>query len=262
MKPVLLEIDHASGIATLTLNRPEVLNAIDLATGQALLEAAQTLRADGGARCVIVRGAGRAFAAGGDMAAFAADFSQAGKFTDALLDVLIPSMMILREIDAPLVASVQGAVAGAGLSLMASCDLIVAAEGTKFLTAYDKVGAIPDWGGTYFLPRKIGLHRAAQMFLLSEPMGAVEALSAGLVNWVVPADQLAAFTAETARKVAAGPTKAHGYFKRLATRTFDTELHAQLEAERAAFKTLTAGADFREGVSAFLAKRAPKFTGK
>lgn len=262
MKPVLLEIDRASGIATLTLNRPEVLNAIDLPTAQGLLESAQALKADGSARCVIVRGAGRAFAAGGDMAAFAHDFSQAGQHAENLLDCLIPAMLILREIDAPLLASVQGAVAGAGLSLMASCDLVVAAEGTRFLTAYDKVGEIPDWGGTYFLPRKMGLHRTAQMFLLGETMGTAEALGAGLVNWVVPADQLAAFTAETARKVAAGPTQAHGHFKRLTTRTFDTELHAHLKAEGAAFKMLTAGEDFREGVSAFLAKRAPKFTGK
>lgn len=262
MKPVLLDFDRASGIATLTLNRPEVLNAIDLPTAQALLEAAQALKADGRARCVIVRGAGRAFAAGGDMARFAEDFSLAGNVADDLLDALIPSMVILRAIDAPLLASVQGAVAGAGLSLMAACDLVIAAEGTRFLTAYDKVGAIPDWGGTYFLPRKIGLQRTAQMFLLSEPMNAAEALNAGLVNRVVPAEQLAAVTEEWARKVAAGPTRAHGYYKRLAARTFDTELHTHLEAERVAFKTLTAGEDFREGVSAFLAKRAPNFTGK
>lgn len=262
MKLVLLEIDQASGIAALTLNRPEVLNAIDLPTARALLDAAKTLKADPSVRCVMLRGAGRAFAAGGDMARFAEDFSQAGKVADDLLDALIPAMVILREIDAPLLASVQGAVAGAGLSLMASCDLVVAAEGTRFLTAYDKVGAIPDWGGTYFLPRKIGLQRTAQMFLLGEPMSAAEALDAGLVNRVVPADQLAAVTDEMARKVASGPTKAHGYYKRLATRTFDTELLAHLEAERAAFRTLTAGEDFREGVSAFLAKRAPKFTGK
>lgn len=262
MSPVLLEIDRASGVATLTLNRPEVLNAIDFATAQALLEAANALKADGHARCVIVRGAGRAFAAGGDMAAFAQDFSQASRHAHKLLDSLIPAMLILREIDAPLLASVQGAVAGAGLSLMASCDLVVAAEGTKFITAYDKVGAIPDWGGTYFLPRKIGLQRTAQMFLLGEPMNATEALNAGLVNRVVPTEQLEAVTEEMARKVASGPTQAHGYFKRLATRTFDTELAEHLEAERAAFTTLTGGADFREGVSAFLAKRTPHFTGK
>lgn len=262
MTPVKLEIDSASGIAHITLNRPEVLNAIDVPTARALLDAASTLKADGSVRCVVVRGAGRAFAAGGDMARFADDFSQAAHLADELLDALNPAVEILREIDAPVVASVQGAVAGAGLSLMASCDLIIAAQGTRFLTAYDKVGAIPDWGGTYFLPRLIGLRRTSQFFFLGEVMDAAEALAAGLVNKVVPAEQLAAATDEVARKIASGPTVAFGHYKRLATRTFGNGLHEHLEAERAAFKTLTRTGDFREGVTAFLAKRPPDFSGR
>lgn len=176
-----------------------------------------------------------------------------------MLDALHPVAETLREIDAPVIAAVHGAVAGAGLSLMCGCDLVVAAQGTRFLVAYDKVGAAPDFGGTYFLPRRIGHRRAAQFLFLSETLDADAALQAGLVNRVVAPDQLLAAAEEMARKVASGPTRAYGQYKRLADRAFERDLHGQLEAERAAFKAASKTADFREGVSAFLAKRPANF---
>lgn len=262
MSLVESSLDPASGIVHITINRPEVLNAIDVPTAQALNRAVLALRGDARVRCVVLRGAGRAFVAGGDLSRFAEDFEKAAEVADELLDALHPVAETLREIDAPVVAAVHGAVAGAGLSLMCGCDLVIAAQGTRFLMAYDKVGAAPDFGGTYFLPRRIGLRRAAQFLFLSETLDADAALQAGLVNQVVAAEQLAATVDGIARKIASGPTRAYGQYKRLADRAFVSSLHEQLEAERAAFKAATRTADFREGASAFLAKRPATFVGR
>lgn len=262
MSLVQSTLDEHTGIVTLTINRPDVLNAIDVALARALNAAVLPLKGDARVRCVVVRGAGRAFVAGGDLAAFAQDFDNAADVADELLGMLHPVAETLREIDAPVIASVHGAVAGAGLSLMCSCDLAIAAQGTRFIVAYDRVGAAPDFGGTYFLPRVLGARRAAQLLYLSETLDAEGALAAGLVNRVVPSDQLDAAVDEIARRIAAGPTRAYGQYKRLADRAFERDLHGQLEAEREAFKQATRTQDFREGVGAFLAKRAPRFQGR
>lgn len=262
MSLVESQLDTGTGIVTLTMNRPDVLNAIDVPLAHAMNTAVLALRGDARVRCVLLRGAGRAFVAGGDLSRFAEDFDKAADVADELLDALHPVAETLRAIDAPVIAAVHGAVAGAGLSLMCSCDLVVAAQGTRFLMAYDKVGAAPDFGGTYFLPRVLGMRRAAQLLFLSETLDADAALQAGLVNRVVPADQLESVAGEIASKIASGPTRAFGQYKRLADRSFESELHDQLEAERAAFKAATKTEDFREGVSAFLAKRPAVFRGR
>lgn len=258
-----LSLDAATGIATVTINRPEVMNAINVPLAEALRDVALQLRADEARiRCVVLRGNGRAFVAGGDLAAFAKDFEVADQVADALLNALHVVVETLRSIDAPVIASVHGAVAGAGLSLMAACDLVVAAQGTRFLIAYDRIGASPDCGGTYFLPRLLGRNKAAQLMFLSETLDADAALAAGLVCKVVAADALEAATAELAAKLAKGPTQAYGNYKRLVEQTYDRSLPQQLEAERAAFSANTKTADFREGVSAFLSKRAAEFKGR
>jgi 2-(1,2-epoxy-1,2-dihydrophenyl)acetyl-CoA isomerase len=262
MSLVESSLDESTGVLTLTINRPEVLNAIDVALAHAMNAAIVPLRGDARVRCVVLKGAGRAFVAGGDLSRFAEDFDKAAAVADELLDALHPVAETLRAIDAPVIAAVHGAVAGAGLSLMCSCDLVIAASGTRFLMAYDKVGAAPDFGGTYFLPRVLGMRRAAQLLFLSETLDAEAALAAGLVNRVVAPDQLAATADEMARKIASGPTRAFGQYKRLADRAFESELHDQLEAERAAFKAATKTEDFREGASAFLAKRPATFCGR
>ena len=256
-----LSLDTATGIATITLNRPDVLNALNVALAEALRDAVVPLAGDRRVRAVLLQGRGRAFMAGGDLSGFAADFDTADTVIDALLDALHPVVETLRSIDAPVIAAVQGAVAGAGLSLMAACDLVVAASGTRFLLAYDRIGAAPDCGGTYFLPRLLGSRRAAALMFLSEQLDADAALAAGLVTKVVAADQLAAESTVLAAKIASGPTEAFGNYKRLAQSTFGNTLHDQLEAERASFKSATKTHDFREGVSAFLAKRPASFKG-
>lgn len=262
MSLVESKLDESTGVVTLTINRPQVLNALDVPLARALNGAVQPLEHDARVRCVVIRGAGRAFMAGGDLARFAEDFDRAAAVADELLDALNPVAEILRAIDAPVVAAVHGAVAGAGLSLMCSCDLAIAAQGTRFLMAYDRVGAAPDFGGTYFLPRVLGPRRAAQFLFLSETLDAQEALAAGMVNRVVPAEELEGAVDEVARRIATGPTRAYGQYKRLADRAFERGLHDQLEAERVAFKDATRTQDFREGIGAFLAKRTPRFQGR
>jgi 2-(1,2-epoxy-1,2-dihydrophenyl)acetyl-CoA isomerase len=262
MSLVQLRLEDEGRIARLSLNRPEVLNAIDVPLARALNEQVQALARHDGLRCVVLEGAGRAFAAGGDLGRFAEDFDRTGTVVDELLDALHPAILALQALDLPVLAAVQGAVAGAGLSLMAGCDLVVAAEGTRFVTAYDRVGASPDCGGTWWLPRLLGPRRAAQFYLLGETLDATQALSLGLVNRVVPAAELGAQSDAWARLLAAGPTRAFGHFRRLIRQAGQATLAEQMEAERAAFGAATRTQDFREGVSAFLSKRPPRFAGR
>jgi 2-(1,2-epoxy-1,2-dihydrophenyl)acetyl-CoA isomerase len=251
----------ADGVGYLSLNRPEALNAIDIPTAQAIRDATADLAARD-LRCLVLRGAGRAFVAGGDVKRFADDFARSADVIDALLDCLHPAILALQALDAPVVASVHGAVAGAGLSLMAGADLIIAAESTRFLMAYDRIGAAPDCGGTWFLPRRLGPSSAARLMLLGETWDAGQALAAGLVDRVVPDAGLAAATDDLALQLATRPTRALGAWKRLSTAAFATPLARHLEAERSAFRAATNTADFREGVTAFLARREPAFTGR
>lgn len=253
-----------SGIATVSFNRPDVLNALDVPTAQALRQAVEPLAQRGGLRCVVLRGNGRAFMAGGDVARFAEAPEAAAGVLDQLLDAMHPVVITLRAIDAPVLASVHGAVAGAGLSLMAACDLAIAAAGTRFLVAYDRIGASPDCGGSYFLPRLLGVRHAAEFMLLSGTWDAEQALARGLVNFVAQADQLEAETAKLAGELAAGPTAAYGQYKRLVEQAFSRPLAEQLEAEREAFRAATATEDFRTGTAAFVAKTKarPAFRGR
>ncbi|HSW12121.1 MAG TPA: enoyl-CoA hydratase-related protein [Solimonas sp.] len=257
-----LQFDAASGIARVTVNRPQVLNALDVPTARAIHDAIRPLRGDAAVRCIVLGGAGRAFIAGGDLARFAEDFGQAANVVDELLDALHPAIEILRNHDAPVLASVHGAVAGAGLSLMAACDLAVAAEGTRFLLAYDRIGAAPDCGGSWFLPRLLGERRAAELMLLGETWDVDTALRMGLVNRVVPADDLESTTQALAQRLAAGPTRAYGVYKRLSAQAYSRPLSQQLECEREAFKAATRTADFRASVTAFLSRTTPQFSGR
>ncbi|MCK9285787.1 MAG: enoyl-CoA hydratase-related protein [Rhodocyclaceae bacterium] len=257
-----LSIDAEQGVATVTINRPDVLNAIDVPTARAIHDAVMPLAQRDDVRCIVLTGAGRAFVAGGDLSRFAEDFEQAAGVVDELLDALHPVIELLANHDAPVLASVHGAVAGAGLSLMSGCDLVLAAEGTRFLLAYDRIGASPDCGGSWYLPRRLGHARANELMLLGATWDAQQALDAGLINRVVPAASLAAETAAMASRLAAGPTRAYGHWKRLARSACHTPLSEQLAAERAAFKAATRSGDFREGVAAFLGKRPARYSGR
>jgi 2-(1,2-epoxy-1,2-dihydrophenyl)acetyl-CoA isomerase len=172
------------------------------------------------------------------------------------------AIIALRAAAKPVLASVHGAVAGAGVSLLAAADLAIAAAGAKFTLAYSKIATSPDGGSTYFLPRILGVRKALELMMLSETFDAATALDLGLVNRVVPDDELAAATDTLARRLAAGPTLAYGETKALVNRTFEQSLSSQLEAEAQAFARCAATADLAEGVTAFVQKRKPAFKGK
>lgn len=252
--PLLLQRDGA--IARLQFNRPAVLNALDRATAQAFVHACRELHADHTVRAVILSGAGRAFMAGGDLAELQRDPTGGAV---ALLGPAHEAVVLLAELHAPVIAAVHGAVAGAGMSLAMACDLVLAAEGTRFTLAYVNIGASCDVSASWSLPRLVGLRKATEIALLSEPFDAAEALRLGLVNRVVPAAELDAQATQLAERLARGPMPATANLKRLLRTSFERDLRGQLDAERNAFLACAASADFAEGVDAFLAKRKPEF---
>lgn len=254
-----LLVERQGAIATLTFNRPEALNALDVATAQALLAALQGLARDGGVRAVLLRGAGRAFVAGGDLATLRADPVQGAR---ALLELLNAALLVLQQLDAPVIAQVHGAAAGAGLSLMLMCDFVLAAEGTKFNLAYINLGTSCDVGASWALPRLVGLRQALEIALLGETFAADDALRLGLVNRVLPAAELDTAARAFAERIASGPTVAYGHMRRLMRASLDRDLAAQLAAEAQSFDACARTADLREGIEAFFAKRAPQFKGR
>lgn len=259
---VIVEHDAQTGVARIVFNRPEVLNAVDAPMARAIAAAIEDVAGRAGVRTIVIAANGRAFVAGGDVAAFGADPARSEGEVNAILDAMHPAILRLRRQDAPVIAAVRGVAAGAGLSLALAADLVVAEEGTKFVVAYDRLGVSPDCGGTWFLARKAGAALAAEMMLLGRPLDAAEAKAAGIVNVVVPQGGLETAVAELAGKVARGPTRAFGHFRRLSDAAITAPLAEQLEAERAAFIDCTGTADFREGVAAFLGKRGAAFRGE
>jgi len=252
----------ADGIATITLNRPQVMNALDAEMIRQLREAAERVEHDAAVRAVVIRGEGAAFLAGGDIAMFHAHLPDMPALVREGATELHRAILALRRTPRPVLASVHGAVAGAGVSLMAAADLAIAAEDTKFTMAYSRLGTSPDGGATWALPRLVGYRKALELMLLSEPFDAQTALRLGLVNWVVSAGRLAAETASIARRLAQGATIAYSEIKRLANQSYDQSLAAQLDAEREAFARCAATRDFAEGVTAFVEKRKPLFKGE
>jgi 2-(1,2-epoxy-1,2-dihydrophenyl)acetyl-CoA isomerase len=252
----------AEGVATITLNRPQVLNALDARMIVELRAACEHAEHDAEARAVVLRGAGPAFLAGGDVAFFRANLARMPALVREGGAELNHAVLALRRAPKPVLASVHGAVAGAGVSLTAAADLAIAAEGTKFTVAYSRIGTSPDGGATHFLPRLVGARRALELMLLSDAFDAQAALKLGLVNWVVAAEQLGSETEAIARRLALGPTLTFGEIKRLVNESPDQTLAAQLEIETDAFARCAGTRDFAEGVTAFVEKRKPVFRGE
>lgn len=255
-------VSVADHVATVTLNRPRVMNALDAELIVNLRGACERVQGDDAVRAVVLCGTGPAFCAGGDVSVFHANPGRAADLVLELARELHRAILALRRAPKPVIASVHGAVAGAGMSLMAAADIALAADDTQFTLAYSKLGASPDGGATHFLPRLIGVRKTLELVLLSETFGAVKARELGLVNEVVPAAGLVVRTGELAARLAHGATTAFAEAKALVNRSVDGLLEAQLEAEARAFARCAATADFAEGVRAFVEKRKPVFTGK
>ena len=259
-------LDVREGIATLTLNRPKALNALNRDMIDALLDVLPRVESDPGARCLVVRGAGEHFMAGGDQKQFQCRVSEPPqsrrRHFQAMIHHLHPAIVTLRRTPKPVIASVRGAAAGFGLSLMMAADLAIAADDSYFTLAYCLIGTSPYGGSSYHLPRVVGLRKAMEIAMLGERFDAAEAKRLGLVNRVVPAADLEAETAKLAGRLAAGPARALANTKRLLNGSLDSALEDQLTAEAEGFADCAARGDFAEGVTAFLEKRPAKFGGR
>ncbi|OGA50216.1 MAG: hypothetical protein A3F74_16590 [Betaproteobacteria bacterium RIFCSPLOWO2_12_FULL_62_58] len=255
--------DVQDGIATLTLNRPERLNALGDTLREDLYDAVTKSAADTGVRVLVITGAGRGFCSGGDVKAMS-EREQTGQATSAserLSPMRDRIILAMRDSPKPVIAAVNGAAAGAGMNLALACDMRVASTAAKFSQAFVKRGLAPDWGGTWFLPRIVGTAKACELIFTGETIDAAEALALGIVNAMVPPEELMAEAYRLARKIAAGPAVAIQLAKRAIHHNQDVDLRAGLEFETFAQGICRDTEDAKEGVRAFVEKRAPEFRG-
>jgi len=256
--------DRRGAVTTIMLNRPESLNAFNDTLLDELNDVLKAVERDGGVRCVVLTGAGRAFSSGQDLKQLKERYVEGyvPHVGDHLRKKYNPLVSRIMSMDKPVIGAVNGVAAGAGCSLALACDLRIAAQSATFIEVFVNVGLIPDSGSTYTLPRLVGQARAAEMCFLGGKVTAAEALSWGLVNRVVPDGELMSEAGKLAEKLAALPTRGLALTKRLLRRSLHSSLDDQLEQE--AFGQETAGqtADHMEGVRAFLEKRPPRFSGR
>lgn len=259
-EPVLL--DREGSIAWIRFNRPKALNAGNEALARALNAHVHTVASDSSVRAVVLGSTGPSFLAGGDVAAFRDALPNADAVARRLLDELHPALLAFNAMPAPVIASLGGHVAGAGVSLALAADLAIAADDVKFNMAYAKIAATPDASSTWTLPRVVGLRKAMEIMMLSDTLDAAEALRLGLVNRVVPTAKLDEETRALARRLADGPTLAYGRIKRLLRGAQTATLENQLAAEQQAFVDSTHTRDFAEGLAAFFERRPAQFQGR
>lgn len=258
--PVRLDLDGP--VARIRFNRPHVLNAINEPAILAFKAAVERIAASQGVRVVILSGEGKGFLAGGDVGRFHEAGDQAAEVVASIIGPFHSALRTLTTLDQPVIAALHGAVAGAGLSMALAADLAIASDDAKFTLAYTKIGTSPDGGASWALPRVVGLRKAMELALLSDVIGAEEALRIGLVNAVVPADALSPKVEDLAARLAQGPTRAFGRVKALLRGAFERSLPDQLQAEQEAFLSCVGTSDFKEGTAAFVHKRPARFEGK
>ena len=256
--------DVKDRIATLTLNRPDRLNALGGSLRDDLLDAVLKAGADDEVRVIVITGAGRGFCSGGDVKAMneREKSGDAGAIKDKYVPIRDRIVLALRDCPKPIIAAVNGAAAGAGMNLALACDMRIAASSAKFSQAFVKRGLHPDWGGSWFLPRIVGTAKACELILTGDSIDAATALDLGILNAVVAPEALMDEAYKLARKIADGPPIAIQLARRAIYHNEDVDLKAGLEFESFAQNITKETDDYREGVKAFVEKRAPKFSGK
>lgn len=256
-----IRYEVSGAVARLTLNRPKAMNAMNDQLAEDLYEAVMACDGDPSVRALIVTGEGRAFCAGGDVASFHENIDRAPSLLKNLTTPLHAAISRMARMEKPVIASINGVVAGAGMGLAAATDLAIAAESAVFTMAYTGIGATPDGSSTFFLPRLIGVRRAMELTLLNRVLTAEEALEWGLINQIAPDDKLVEETDKLAARLAKGPTRAFAGAKRLLYQSFYNSPETQMEDESQSISAMGATDDFREGVAAFVQKRKPEFKG-
>lgn len=253
---ILVEV--ADGVATVTLNRPDSLNALNRAMRLELLAAFKAAGRNEAVRAVVLTGAGRGFCSGADLRGGATERD----YRRVLTDEYNPLIVTIRELPKPVIAAVNGVAAGAGVSIALACDLVYASEEARFIQAFIRIGLVADSGSTRTLVRTLGRHRAAQLIFSGEPLEATAARAAGLVNEVVPADQLSTVVRAAASRLATAPTRAIGLAKRAINHAEDALLAESLAMEASLQELAGRTEDHAEGAAAFGEKREPRFVGR
>lgn len=263
MSNEFIGVETAAGVMTITLNRPSVLNSFNTPMARELRAALDESRADKTVRAVMITGAGRAFCAGQDLSEVpAAKEGEAFDLGATVRATYNPVIKSIRQLELPVICAVNGVAAGAGANLALACDIVFASETASFIQSFARVGLIPDSGGTFFLPRIVGLPRATAMMMTAEKIDARRAYELGMVYRVCSAETLQAEALALAKELAAMPTRGLGLTKRALNASVSNDLEAQLELEADLQREAGRTTDFVEGVSAFLEKRKPNFTGE
>jgi 2-(1,2-epoxy-1,2-dihydrophenyl)acetyl-CoA isomerase len=260
MSDILFTTD--AGVATITLNRPDVLNSFNRPMARALREAIDTVAADDTLRAVVLTGAGRGFCAGQDLAEAMPKDGEMPDLGDIVRDSYNPVIRAIRTLEKPVLAAVNGVAAGAGANLAIACDIVFASSSATFIQSFAKIGVIPDSGGTFILPRIVGLHRANVLTMLAEKMSAQQARDWGLVYMVTEPDALLSTATGVAKQLATQPTRAFGLIKRGFNKSLGVDLAHQLDYEEEIQREAGKTEDYAEGVRAFLEKRPPVFKGR
>lgn len=258
-----LLVQEEGGVLTITMNRPEVLNAFNDTMLEELGEAIDAAAKDETVRCVVLTGAGRAFGSGQDLRAFAEVHTNGeGGKVSVHLQKYHRVVLAIRTMPKPVIAAVHGHAAGISCNIALACDIRIAADNARFVEAFARIGLVPDGGGGYFLPRLIGYGKALEMAMLAEEVTGQEAERIGLVNKCVPLAEFEVATKAFAQRLANGPTRAYALIKEMMSRSMETDLatflHIEGEMQDVAIQT----ADHREGVMAFLQKRRPNYSGR